>query len=381
MLATSHLRHYVAQIAKNCKNGWLCQPFSHSSIQPLNKVTLSYMTNLLHFPTLLLSSILSLSVVAETGPQPIPAIQSDLAKQRLLTDITLINDKIVTVGERGHILISSDGETWQQANVPVSVLLTSVAFVSETTGYAVGHDAVILKTTDGGLNWTLVNYQPELDRPLLSVSGAADQIVAVGAYGLYYESRDGGETWTSLFQDELLREDDRLYLQDIKEFEPENYERERQYLLPHFNDLLIKGDTWYMAGEAGFLAKSINQGKDWQRLEIDYYGSFFAVEKAKSDEQQLIVAGLRGNLFVEQGEDWSGETLPGKATLNDVLLNNEQMFLFGNSGNLYMGKVNQALKHHVFDDGKAVMSGVVLKDKLVLATEAGVKTMLISEIK
>ena len=61
-----------------------------------------------------------------------------------------------------------------------------------------------------------------------------------------------------------------------------------------------------MAGEAGFLAKSSNQGKDWQRLEIDYYGSFFAVEKAKSDEQQLIVAGLRGNLFVEQGEDGSG---------------------------------------------------------------------------
>lgn len=341
------------------------------------------MKNILQLSILFSLLTFSLSSIAEQSADAVPAVKSQLAEQRLLTNITKVNNTVIAVGARGHILLSTDGTNWEQANVPVNVLLTSISFSSELVGYAVGHDATILKTEDGGKNWTLLNYQPELDRPFLSVSTNKDKVVVVGAYGMYYESQDDGVTWENVFQDELLIEDDRLYLQDIKEFEPENYEKERQYLLPHFNQILITDDTWYMAGEAGFLAQSENQGQDWQRIDMEYYGSFFAVEEY---EGKLIVAGLRGNMFIQDAVssaqfDWQGQVLPGKATLNDILILNDKIFLFGNSGNMYFTQSGESVSHHLFEDGKAVMAGEVLGDKLVLATESGVKTLLISELK
>ena len=343
------------------------------------------MTKILQLSSFFLFMTLSTGTIASESVASVPAVKSELAEQRLLTDIVNVNGKLLTVGVRGHILMSTDGVDWQQANVPVNVLLTSIDFANDQLGYAVGHDATIIKTTDGGVNWTIVNYQPELDRPFLSVSANDDVVVATGAYGMYYESTDLGETWAVQFHDELLIEDDRLYLEDIKEFEPENYAAEAQYLLPHFNKLLITDNTWYLAGEAGFLARSENQGVDWVTMDVDYYGSFFgiAVNQLQRDSQatQLTVAGLRGNVFTGDESNWHAEMMPGKATLNSVLVTEGQTYLFGNSGNLYYGDAKAGFKHYIFEDGKAIMSGAVLQNSLILATEAGIKTMLISDLK
>ena len=74
------------------------------------------------------------------------------------------------VGERGHILISDDdGASWTQAKVPTRVLLTAVHMHDERTGWAVGHDAVILRTGDGGETWTMVHQAPDEELPLLDV--------------------------------------------------------------------------------------------------------------------------------------------------------------------------------------------------------------------
>ena len=151
-----------------------------------------------------------------SGQQPTAAMPSQLAEKNLLTDIVNIQGKLVAVGARGHIIYSNDGEQWQQANVPVNALLTALAFVDDQTGFAVGHDATLLKTTDGGENWQVINYQPEIDKPLLNIKAIGQHVVAVGAYGLYWHSADAGQTWSNEFHDELLIEDDRLYLRRLK---------------------------------------------------------------------------------------------------------------------------------------------------------------------
>ena len=109
-------------------------------------------------------SIISLSSVraadsAATSATLAPATESALASKSLLLDISPIGkDKIVAVGQHGHILLSSDGENWQQANVPVQATLTSVYFLNDQLGWAVGHDATILHSQDGGLNWQVQQY-------------------------------------------------------------------------------------------------------------------------------------------------------------------------------------------------------------------------------
>ena len=78
------------------------------------------------------------------------------AQSSLLLDIAAAGDRLVAVGERGHILYSDDGgRSWKQARVPTSVMLTRLSFISASTGWAVGHDGNILLSTDGGLNWVL----------------------------------------------------------------------------------------------------------------------------------------------------------------------------------------------------------------------------------
>lgn len=80
-----------------------------------------------------------------------PARLTDLAPENLLTDATRVGDRIVAVGERGHIIYSDDeGKTWVQGEVPVSVTLTAIDFGTDTHGWAVGHSGVVLKTTDAG---------------------------------------------------------------------------------------------------------------------------------------------------------------------------------------------------------------------------------------
>ncbi len=53
---------------------------------------------------------------------------------------TKAGNRLVAVGERGIVLLSDDaGLNWKQVDVPVSVTLTGVQFVSPMKGWAIGH--------------------------------------------------------------------------------------------------------------------------------------------------------------------------------------------------------------------------------------------------
>ena len=85
-----------------------------------------------------------------------PAPMSPLASKALMQGAARAGDRLVAVGQRGHIVVSNDGgATWQQSPVPVSSDLTAVYFVNDKKGWAVGHDGVILATSDGGATWAL----------------------------------------------------------------------------------------------------------------------------------------------------------------------------------------------------------------------------------
>jgi len=100
-------------------------------------------------------AITSLQSQAEwQDPLQTPAMKTLKAPSSLLLDVISAGDRLVAVGERGHIILSDDdGYSWSQANVPVITTLTGIYFVNPTTGWAVGHDAVVLKTEDAGKTW------------------------------------------------------------------------------------------------------------------------------------------------------------------------------------------------------------------------------------
>jgi photosystem II stability/assembly factor-like uncharacterized protein len=226
---------------------------------------------------------------------PEPAIMEAMASRALALDAFAIDGKLVAVGERGHILISTDnGATWQQAQVPTRAMLTGVGFYDENLGWAVGHDSVILRTTDGGTTWEIVNWAPEEEAPFFDVwFEDSENGVAIGAYGAYYVTSDGGSTW-----DFLLVGDGDWHLHKIAR---------------------ATDGPLYIAAEAGFAYRSDDDGETWEELPSPYEGSYFGVLPLEGDS--VLFFGLRGHLFRSEdaGETWEAIETGTFAMLTDGL--------------------------------------------------------------
>jgi photosystem II stability/assembly factor-like uncharacterized protein len=263
------------------------------------------------------------------------SFQAPLVTESMLLDIA-VNDMIVIVGERGHILIKQNGDL-VQLDVPTKTTFTAVSTIRNKI-WAVGHDATIVASDDGGKSWSIQLQMPELDRPFLDVLFFDDQHgIALGAYGLFYRTRDGGTTWNKELHASVLPLADIEYLDTIKS-DQAFYEEELSFILPHFNRVTYKNGKLLLAGEAGLLAVSDNLGESWQRQDIDYYGSFFDVSQFKVDEITLtLAAGLRGNLFARRDvdSDWFSVETCVTTSLNSFVINNEKTFVTGNNGVLF----------------------------------------------
>jgi photosystem II stability/assembly factor-like uncharacterized protein len=213
---------------------------------------------------------------AEAPTKPIvPRIAEMAGKAASYPLLKVVNTgkHFVAVGARGHILLSADGKSWRQVAVPVDALLTSVVFADSQHGWAVGHDAVILGTSDGGETWKLQNFQPDLAKPLFDVLFFdARHGIVVGAYGLMLETRDAGASWTPV-ADNVISDEER-----------------------HMNALAKLGDGSLMViGEAGLIGLSPDQGATWTKIASPYESSLFCVLPA--GDKGAIIGGLRGNAF------------------------------------------------------------------------------------
>lgn len=213
----------------------------------------------------------------DSGPPaaPVKARPSEMARlapQSLLLSVANNGKHIVAVGDRGNIVASNDGVNWAQVEVPVRATLTAVEFVDENNGWAVGHDAAILHTGDGGKTWQLQNFQPELEKPLLDVLFVdGTRGMAVGAYGLFVATSDGGASWEEVDAPAIREEE--LHLNSITR---------------------LAGGEFFVVGESGMMGVSAD-GTSWERVTAPYEGSLYGA--LPRGEKGALVFGLRGNVY------------------------------------------------------------------------------------
>ena len=333
-----------------------------------------------------------------------PAFLSERAAQGLLLDIVHTGERLVAVGERGHIVYSDDlGRTWMQANVPVYVTLTAVYFASPAIGWAVGHDGVILTTRDGGARWSLqldgyaINQmvleqaeagreaaqqalavtvdtdgreQAEIDlddarflldlaredaqagpaKPLLDVWFASGtEGFVLGSYGILLHTVNAGASW------QLLSE--RLH-------NPEGF---------HLNAITRTGTGQLMiAGEAGSLFRSDDLGQAWTRLESPYEGSFFGL---LSHDDSVFVFGLRGHLYRsdDHGGSWVRIDIDTPVSLaGGVVAGSGDITLVGSAGAVaHSSDSGQTFELAIRDDLRAMSAVVEVSDGRLVAVGAG----------
>jgi len=246
---------------------------------------------------------------------PESSVISPLASRSLLLDGVAVDGFVAVVGERGHILISEDrGQSWRQGNVPTQATLTGVFFYDQSLGWAVGHDATILRTRDGGQNWELIYSAPEKECPFLDIwFSDAEHGFALGAYGLFFVTEDGGDTWLS---------------------RPVS---ENDYHLNHISP--AENGKLYIAAEAGMIYRSEDQGQTWVELPSPYIGSLFGTLPLHDDT--LLVFGLRGHVYRSEdgGATWSQLATGTEAMLTDGLRLLDGTIVFvGLGGNLLVSR-------------------------------------------
>ncbi|MDX1754652.1 MAG: YCF48-related protein [Marinobacter sp.] len=337
-----------------------------------------------------------------------PARETRLAPSQLLTDAARAGDRIVAVGERGHIIFSdNEGESWTQGQVPVSVTLTGVHFPTDNEGWAVGHSGVVLHTEDGAESWSLqldgiqaaklaiagkeervaeleerIEQAPEEQKadlewalddlffslenmrsdlevgpvnPLLDVWFENPQHgFVVGAYGMILRTQDGGDTW----QDWSGRLNN-----------PTGY---------HLNAITsVTGGALAIVGEAGQIHVSVDNGETWELRDSPYDGSLFGVI-GTGHVNEILVFGLRGNVFLstDLGKSWKMVPSDATATLNDgAVAEDGRITLVGNGGAVLVSTNRaESFREYFRRDREGVMSVVPVSDtRLLLMGEGGVE--------
>jgi len=286
-----------------------------------------------------------------------PALKAQNPSKAVLMDVTFAGNRLVAVGERGIIIFSDDsGDTWQQADVPVSVTLTAVYFTGPDNGWAVGHGGVVVHTADGGKTWTrqlegvtaaklaldvaqayadradaqdyaaqqllfnvelLVEDGP--DKPFLDLYFYNDhEGYVVGSYGYIFRTDDGGVTWKCLM--DRVDNPDGLNIYAIQ----------------------VVGTTIYLAGEQGLFLVSRDNGDSFKLLETPYEGTYFDIEVLPSGD--IILVGLRGNAFwsADDGATFNKSDTPeGAASFSDIVLMENGALVFANQAGILL----QSLDH------------------------------------
>ena len=270
------------------------------------------------------SSFLSAPAYSAGAPSTdsldVPAQRVDERLPAPLLSVARAGDALIGVGLYGLIQRSTNaGRTWQQVDSPVSSDLVLVRFRDERNGWIVGHDALVLHTTDGGHSWqvqldgrrllTLLNayYGLRAEKgdesavqmlkevamaastsatpgvlavPFLDVMfDAQGRGFAVGAFGMLLHSTDDGQNWEPWV--ERSDNDRRMHLYGLAEH----------------------AGTFYISGEQGLLLRLDSQQQHFVKIDTPYAGTYFGV---RAFDHLLLAFGLRGNLFAsrDDGQQW-----------------------------------------------------------------------------
>ena len=312
-----------------------------------------------HAALLVMTFALGAGFVIAQDEEAQTSVMAPLADKSLILDAVALDDRLVAVGERGHILVSADdGSTWRQVEAPTRAMLTAIAFADDQVGIAVGHDAVILRTTDGGETWEMVYSAPEDEAPLFDVWFAdADNGVAIGAYGSHLRTTDGGLTW---------------------EFEPIGDTDWHLHKIARADDGRL-----FMAAEAGMVYRSDDDGASWIELPSPYEGSYFGV--LPLGEDTVLLFGLRGHLFRSEdaGETWVELDTGTVAMLTDgIRLSDGTIVIVGLGGTVLVSTDGGRSFSYSQQEGRRGISTVVetADGRLVLVGEFGVLNATLADL-
>ncbi len=190
-----------------------------------------------------------------------------------LLDIEFLNDSVGYTAGGGsggfRILRTADaGNTWNTIDSSLTHSPFELTFVDQNTGYLAGVGGMIMKTTDGGLNWSVLVAGVTGNTTWTSIHFTDAQTGYVaGQNGNISKTTDGGATWNSLNSGTT------------------------QFL----NGVNFKNDTvGYFTGNNGTLLTTIDAGASFQAVSFTHQSAFRGIALQGNE---VLICGSDGLVF------------------------------------------------------------------------------------
>lgn len=92
-----------------------------------------------------------------------------------------------------QVMVSSDGETWQEHALPAKGNVRALRFLDGRRGFVTGDAGLVLATADSGVHWRRVKTPSTTN--LTSIYSVGDSVWVAGWGGVILHSPDAGATW------------------------------------------------------------------------------------------------------------------------------------------------------------------------------------------
>ncbi len=167
---------------------------------------------------------------------------------------------------------TNGGETWQRVLVSGMIGIDKINFIDENTGYMVGYGMdskpSVAKTTNGGLNWTLIYSHPNaiMYMSMCFINLNTGWVVGINSMNrsLIQKTTNAGVNW----------------VEQVNQH-PANWEL--------YNIAMIDENTGWIIGDAGQIAKTTNGGTNW-RAQVNS-GYWWGIDMISSDTGWIVGEG------------------------------------------------------------------------------------------
>lgn len=220
-------------------------------------------------------------------------------KLELTEDINEIyfrnNENGYLVAGRKMFVTSDSGRTWNETRIyktgefrGLTPEFLSIRFADKKRGIAVGSllrrvknedvvvDSLVMRTDDGGMNWTRIQMPTKTELFHLDFNGSSHAWI-VGDGGMILASTDSGRTWTR----QTSGTDLALFNVDFRD-----------------------DNDGYAVGEGGVILRTENGGRNWQRVITNVPETLMRVDFA--DDKNGWIVGYKGTILrsSDRGKTW-----------------------------------------------------------------------------
>jgi len=197
-----------------------------------------------------------------------------------------LNGIIVGGGEYVSIIKTTDGgKFWTESDSNEINGFLKVRFADKNTGWVIGTDGLINKTTDSGETWIA---EREKEYNLTSLHFINENIGwSVGVDGVILHTETGGATWIK------QNEEDSLLLLSVYAIDNDNV---------FAVGAILKGLSIY--DRIGVMLRTTNGGESWTKQTYDFLGGFNSVVFTNDSCGWIAVIGGRILKTSDGGEGW-----------------------------------------------------------------------------